>query len=174
MAETQAPVRARRSRDIAPPAAPAPAPEAPARSDEHGALGPVSTERVRKPLGAHRQKLDNSQREGYHRHWFNDDDDGRIQDALAGGYTHVKNTEGQNMTKIVGTKKSGGPLLAYRMEIPLEWYESDQRDKEVARNERLAEMKRGVTPKGAPGEDGRYVPVDAANRPLTKIANGRA
>lgn len=158
-----APTRARRSRESAPPP-----PAVEVRADESGPLGPVSPERVRKPLGRHRTKLDNSERAGFHRHWFNDDK-GRIQDALDAGYKHVNDEMGKPMSKIVGAKSEGGPLLAYRMEIPIEWWQQDQDEKVVARRKRQEEMKRGVTGSGAPGQDGRYQPVDAAKQPISKI-----
>ena len=130
----------------------------------------MSPQRVRKPLGAHRQKLDNSQRAGYHRHWFNDYA-GRIAAALEAGYSHVKGLDGKNMTQIVGIRDGGGGMLAYRMEIPLEWYEEDQAAKEANRMEQLAEMNRGIVPgKG----DGRYIPVGGDGKPRTRITTGLA
>jgi hypothetical protein len=158
----------------APAAEPAPVAEAPAsaRSDEFGALGPVSTEKVRKPLGSHRRKLDNTQREGFHRHWFNDDDKGRIKDAEDAGYAHVKGPDGKPMSRVVGTKQTGGPLVAYYMEIPLHFWQQDQDEKVAARRQRQAEMQRGVTGKGGPGDDGRYLPVDGANQALSRIQHG--
>ena len=192
MAETNAtpaPVRARRVR---PPveaahalgaAAPSPAPlpplpmevaasvSVPARADEHGALGPVPTERVRKPLGSQRQKLDSSPIPGFHCHWFNDDDKGRIKDALEAGYEHIKDESGKPVSKIVGTKSQGGPLIAYRMKLPTEWWQQDQNAKVVARRSRQESMQRGVTGRGGPGDDGRYVPLGPDDRPLTQVRN---
>ena len=175
-------VRARRVREPAP--APVAAPQAESfggapnpldppvmRADALGEpLGPVSPQRVRKPLGAHRQKLDNSERPGFHRHWFNDDKD-RVKDALEAGYTHVKNAEGKPMSKVVGSKKEGGPMVAYRMELPLEWYNEDQSGKVAVRRQRQADMQRGVTGGGAPGQDGRYVPVGPGGQPYSNIRN---
>jgi hypothetical protein len=161
--------RVTRAQRIEEPASATPASAPEPRADAFGALGPVSTEKVRKPLGRMRQKLDNSHRPGFHRHWFNDDDKGRIQDALDAGYEFVKDNEGKPMTKAVGTKPGGGALLAYRMEIPLEFWNQDQAEKVNDRRSRQMEMRRGMTGKGGPGDDGRYVPVDGGGRPMTRV-----
>ena len=182
MSETSlspAPVRARRVRaEGSPVAAPPQAPvssvfaDAPApRADVNGeALGPVSPERVRKPLGRQTQKLDSSERPGFHRHWFNDERD-RIKEALEAGYAYVKDAEGKPMSKVVGTKKEGGPLTAYRMELPLEWYDQDQNAKVVARRQRQHDMQSGVTATGGPGDDGRYLVMGPDGRPMTKVVS---
>lgn len=181
MSETSvAPVRARRVRAEAPPVAPpvaSPPPpahqaEAPPRQDVNGeALGPVPMQRARKPLGRQYQKLDNSERPGFHRHWFNDDDKGRVKDALEAGYTHVLDNEGKPMSRVVSRREGGGGLLAYRMEIPIDWYRQDQDEKVAARRQRQQDMQRGVTGTGAPGEDGRYVPLGPDGRPLTQVTS---
>lgn len=167
--------RAQRTPDAAVVAAAAPPVAAPTgdaavgpRADAHGPLGPVSTEKVRKPLGQMRQKLDNSQRTGFHRHWFNDDKD-RIQAALDAGYAHVLDNEGKPMSRVVGSKKEGGALTAYRMEIPIEFWQQDQDEKITSRRARQEAMQRGVTGTGEPGQDGRYVPLGPDGKPLTQI-----
>lgn len=170
------PQRARRTLEDVPAAKPAleqvpvenghaPGPQA----DAFGQLGPVSPEKVRKPLGRMRQKLDNSQRAGFHRHWFNDDDKGRLQDALDAGYVHVKGHDGKPMSKVVGTKAQGGPLVSYRMEVPLEFWQQDQAEKIAERRQRQEQNRRGVTGTGQPGEDGRYVPLGPDGQPLTQV-----
>ena len=183
MAETNAtpaPVRARRVRqplEAAQPSVPLPplpmevAAPVSARADEHGALGPVPAERVRKPLGSQRQKLDSAPIPGFHCHWFNDDDKGRIKDALEAGYEHIRDESGKPVSKIVGTKPQGGPLIAYRMKLPTEWWQQDQNAKVVARRSRQESMQRGVTGRGGPGDDGRYVPLGPDGRPLTQVRN---
>ena len=116
---------------------------------------------VRKPFGARNQRLDNSERPGYHRHWFNDYP-GRIQAALEAGYTHVKDKAGKNMCRLVGTAEGGGGLNAYRMEIPLEWYEADQKAKQARDEAKMDQIRRGIVAGVAPGEDGAYRPMNKA------------
>lgn len=80
---------------------------------------------VRKPFGSMAQKLAAPKREGYHRHWFNDVLD-RIQQAKDAGYQHVTEEGSKKpMKRVVGTAKGGGPLVAYLMEIPEEWFRQD-------------------------------------------------
>jgi hypothetical protein len=109
---------------------------------------------ARVPFGAAKYKLqlsdeDNKEfkRRGKVARWFNEQD-GRIQRALAGGYKFVKpehatslgsgaihqgNTdEGSRVSKIVS---KGDPVIrAYLMEISKKYYDEDQAKKE-ARNE---------------------------------------
>lgn len=158
--ETAAPVRARRGR---PSAAEAPAiePAAPVVAGEGAAEGPVEipTPRVRKPFGARTQKLDNSERPGFHRHWFNDKGN-RIEDALAAGYTFVNDRHGKKMSHVVGVAEHGGGITAYRMEIPLDWYDEDQRKKVAIDEAKMNQIKHGVVAGVIPGEDGAYRPVN--------------
>lgn len=159
--ETATPVRARRGR---PPAAEAPAPAAPvAVSGVVVADAPTDAPvapRVRKPFGARTQKLDNSERLGYHRHWFNDKGN-RIRDAQEAGYSFVLDHAGKKMTHIVGVAEAGGGgITAYRMEIPLEWYDEDQRKKVAAGEEKMNQIKHGIVAGVVPGEDGAYRPVN--------------
>lgn len=162
--------RAQRSPDAVV-AAPAPAPEANGhaevvgRADAHGPLGSVPLQKARKPMGQLRQKLDNAERPGFHRHWFNDDK-GRIQAALDAGYAHVLDNEGKPMSHIVGNKKEGGALIAYRMEIPLEFWQQDQAEKTTLRRQRQHHMQRGDANSG---DDGRYLPQGPDGKPLTQI-----
>ena len=156
---TATPVRARRTR--AEPSAPTvePISPVPVVSDAESMPGPVSAQRARKPFGARAHKLDNSERPGFHRHWFNDWP-GRIQTALEAGYTHVKDVEGKNMCRVVGTQEHGGGLTAYRMEIPIEWYNEDQAAKEAREMEKMEQIRRGKVADVVPGQDGAYVPMN--------------
>jgi hypothetical protein len=76
----------------------------------------------------------------HHLHIFNDEP-GRVEQALAVGYTFVtpdevggtatnvvsRNTDiGDKVRFLVGTDGKGEPLYAYLMKIPLEFYEEDQ------------------------------------------------
>lgn len=129
---------------------------------------------VRQPFGQRRSKLDNSQRPGFHRHWFNDwPGMDRIGDALRAGYTHVKDSAGKNMQRVVGTSEAGGGLISYRMEIPQEWYDADQKAKDIARAEQLAQLRRGVSGGHVPGQDGAYSPTNKAGGTGADIKNAR-
>jgi len=114
---------------------------------------------LRKPFGARDQKLAYAGRPGYHRHWFNDEP-GRVDRAAEAGYTHVKDEQsGKNVQTVVGTARGGGPLLAFLMEIPEEWYQEDMAANDALVLERKQEIETGQLNKPS-GRDGqlRYVP----------------
>jgi len=73
--------------------------------------------KMRKPLGTHSQKLALPKRPGYKRHWFNDSP-GRIEQAKANGWAHVKDSDGQPISRVVGAGRDNGALRAYAMELP--------------------------------------------------------
>lgn len=94
---------------------------------------------ARVPLGTPRQKLQSDQRKGHVRRWVNDTP-GRLAQAKLAGYEHVleradADGSGQYRSAIVGTNDIGGPLKAYLMEIPREFYEEDQKAKQDAIDE---------------------------------------
>ena len=134
-----------------------------AAEDMPAASAPTVPERpanfVRKPFGSRNQKLDNSERPGFHRHWFNDRGS-RIQDALAAGYTFVMTADGRKMSRTVGVAEQGGGQAAYRMEIPLEWFNEDQKAKEDRNRAILDQIRNGVAAGVTPGQDGAYQPVN--------------
>lgn len=74
---------------------------------------------LRKPFGAAMaQKLALPPRIGYHRHWFNDVA-GRIDEATASGWAHVKNPrDGTPLRRVVGSGRDNSPLYAFAMELP--------------------------------------------------------
>lgn len=113
---------------------------------------------TRRPFGSHNQKLAYESRSGFHRHWFNEDP-GRIDQALAAGYTHVEDKEGKKVARVVGTNPAGGPLMGYLMEIPEEWYQEDMVAGQKKVDELDASIRRGDIA-GEVGSDGRYVPKD--------------
>lgn len=90
------------------------------------------------PLG---QKMAYADRPGYHRHWFNDWP-GRVQEFYEKGYEHVKDANGKNISRVVGTAEGGGPLHAYLMEIPEEWWKEDVKKSEQESLTRLEAIKR--------------------------------
>lgn len=81
------------------------------------------------------QKLIAGQKTGFVRRWVNDENN-NIDEKKAKGYSFV--TEGDEPTtdagaaksQLAGTQKSGQPLRAYLMEIPEEFYNEDQQEKE--------------------------------------------
>jgi hypothetical protein len=122
---------------------------------------PVTTKRQvtrdkRRPFGSQVQKLAYEARPGYHRHWFNELP-GRIDQALEAGYTHVEDREGRKVTRVVGVAPAGGPLTAFLMEIPEEWYQEDMALQAQANAEREHAIRTGSVT-GQPGKDGVYIP----------------
>lgn len=108
-----------------------------------GDAEPVRQRPARKPFGSMQQKLAYPERPGYHRHWFNDSP-GRIIAAHEAGYEHVKDNEGKPVSRIVGTAEGGGPLVAFIMEIPQEWYDEDMGAQKAERDEKMASIKNPV------------------------------
>jgi hypothetical protein len=90
---------------------------------------------IRKPFGgAMSQKLALPERIGYHRHWFNDVA-GRIDEAKASGWSHLKNPrDGAPLKRAVGTGRDNNVLYAYAMELPeVFWQEEMNARHEVAK-----------------------------------------
>jgi hypothetical protein len=133
------------------------------------AAPPNLAARSRVPFGTPQMKLSSDPRPGFHRRYFNDVP-GRIERALNAGYSHVKDSNGNNVTTTVGVAKEGGGLMAYLMEIPKELFDGDQAAKMQAIDEFDESIRRGVDASGrAPGQDGRYVPVDAYGKPKISL-----
>jgi hypothetical protein len=128
---------------------------------QEAAAAPARKRPPRKPFGSREQKLAYPNREGYHRHWFNDEP-GRIARALEAGYKHVTDESGKNVTTTVGVARGGGGLTAYLMEIPLEWYREDMTAQEADYQALMSQIKQGRPPGGPSGQDGQaqYVPRD--------------
>lgn len=117
----------------------------------------------RKPFGSMQLKLAHEIRPGFHGHWFNDIP-GRVQRASEAGYEHVKDKDGKPVDRVVGTAEGGGPLIAFLMEIPEEWYREDMRLEQSHIDEKEQLMKRGKL--DAP--EGGYVPSQGI-----KISTGK-
>ena len=129
--------------------------------------------KARVPLGVPRRKLSSDLRPGYVRRWINDAV-GRLEEAQAGGYQFVQSaivgdvpgdvTEqagiGLQVSRIVGKDETGGPITAFLMEIPQEFYDEDQAEKNDVICKMENSLRRGADNHGAPGKDGRYVPKD--------------
>jgi len=98
--------------------------------------------------------------------WFNDDDRGRIQRALDGGWEfvtdEVKVGDDEEEQEVRIKKRVGRDQYAYLMAILKEWYDEDQLAKEE-KNQMVDAAIRGGKPPGlddhgvAKGSGGSYV-----------------
>jgi hypothetical protein len=139
----------------APPPPPPPNPPAVEAADE-----PQRPQR--RSLGRPQSKLWGPPREGFYRRWINEYP-GRIEEAIACGYAHVNDSRGRPMERVVD---KGSGLKAYYMEIPLEFWEHDQKVKQFD----LAETHRQIfhgKDKVEPG-DMQYMPRDASGQPIAR------
>lgn len=127
---------------------------------EPGARGPATFVRV--PFGAQTLKMNYLDRPGFHRHWFNDDDRGRVARAQKAGYTHVLDEDGKPVSMPVGVREGGGALRAYLMEIPQEWFQEDQAAGQKLVDE-IDEAIYGGRLEQQPGESHRYIPQTGIN-----------
>ena len=118
------------------------------------ALEKAKPEKVRVPMHESR-RLRFPQREGYHRHVFNDDKKtNRIQRALDAGYTFVtEDVEGRDPragdASRIGKNTSqhvGDGMIGFLMEIPQETYDGDQKAKQATINNQEAEIRRDKKP----------------------------
>lgn len=127
--------------------------------------------KIRKPFGAFTQKLALPTRDNYHRHWFNDMP-GRIDEAKASGWAHVKDQEGKPVKRVVGTGRDNGALHAYAMELPEVFWREDQQAKFDAAQEKMDDLKKSPF-RAAPGQakksDGGkfYSPEESAPLQIT-------
>ena len=132
-----------------------------------------TSERVRNAFNGTKAKLTvNKQIPGYHLHIFNDEP-GRIQTALAGGWEFVHPDEvggvGERVTSIntdlgdkvrylVGADEKGDGFYAYLLKIKQEWFEEDQAALQE-RNDLVDDAIRGgVNVKDGTNADGFYTP----------------
>jgi len=136
--------------------APKPEPVAARKKREVKAPGNLTDGRVRRPLGKRNAKLAAPPREGYYRRYINDVP-GRIESALAGGYTFVQDSAGRNWERTVDRNDKGGGLTGFLMEIPLELWSADQEAKQAEIDETDEQIYGGTYGPGA-ASDGRYVP----------------
>lgn len=111
------------------------------------------TDRI--PFGKQRQRLAYPTRPGFVGYWFNDDND-RIDRALQAGWAFVNDRQGKPVSRPVGKKEGGGPLRAFRMELPEEIYAEDFKAEQRLIDEIEAPIKEGNL--GAKDGDNRYVP----------------
>ncbi len=124
----------------------------------------------RVPFGAHRTKLQvEDEIKGYKLRWFNDED-GRCQRALDGGYVYVERSEvpklGQGQlhqentdlnSRVSKVVSRGEPVIrAYLMKIKNSYHKQDQAAKEVI-NQEVDKALRDGKPGGNVVEN-QYVP----------------
>ena len=110
--------------------------------------------------------------DGYHLHGFNDEN-GRVQDALDGGYEFVspeevggvkenvvsRNTDlGDKVRWLVGRTADGGPLYCYLMKIKQEWFEEDQQALQAKNNLIDDAIRKGRNTKEGGSSEGFYTP----------------
>lgn len=126
---------------------------------------------TRKPLAAYSLKLALPERQGYHRHWFNDVA-GRIEEAKASGYAHVLDKDRKPICRAVGTGRDKGVQYAYAMEIPCVFYDEDMAQKHKVASDQLDALKK--SPFQAPAGSAQksdagkfYDPVETSAGPLS-------
>lgn len=103
--------------------------------------------RVRVPFGTKQQRLDNTPIPGFQCYWVNDVP-GRVDKAKRAGYEHVTDDQGNPVVEIVGVAPAGGPLKAYRMKLPVEFYLEDMEAKEAPRAQLDQDMRQSIKDKG--------------------------
>lgn len=144
---------------------PQPKPAAPAPTADPAPFAARDTTE-RRPLGVPQLKLQLPPRKGFVRRFVNDKLD-RIQEALDGGYNFIKDRQGRNIERPVGTSPNGGPMKAYAMEIPEELYRADAAMKQAKIDEADRAIMRGQYQ--AQKGDGRYVPQDGAGESMIRM-----
>lgn len=127
----------------------------------------------RKPIGNYAQKLALPKRNGYHRHWFNDTA-GRVGEAEANGWTHIKDKDGHNIQRCVGTGRDKGALYAFAMEIPEVFWLEDMAARNQAATDKVDALKASPFQSRAgeakPADKGKfYDPIESAAGPLQVV-----
>ena len=99
-------------------------------------------ERNRKEWGEFSQKLALPKRAGYHTHWFNDIS-GRIDEALASGWSHRMNPrDGKPFHRVVGTGRDGKALEAYAMDLPLVFWQEEMDARHKVASDKVDSIKK--------------------------------
>lgn len=96
---------------------------------------------VRSAFGASTFKLALPKRAGYHRHWFNDVP-GRLDEAKASGWSHIKDDEGKPLNRVVGTGRTGSELRAFAMELPTVFWEEDMAARHKVAQDKIESIKK--------------------------------
>lgn len=125
----------------------------------------------RVPLGQHVAQLGYAKRPGFHRRWVSDLP-GRIDRALAAGWTHVKNLKSKNPEVLIVDKSLGEKgRKGFLMEIPQALYDEDQKVKSDMLDEVDANIYNGVH--NEQEGDKRYNPRFAPNKNDIRRGSGK-
>jgi len=134
-------------------------------------------DKTRQEWGQFLQKLALPVRPGYHRHWFNDVA-GRIEEAKASGWAHVKNPrDGTPHKRAVGTGRDNNVLNAYAMEIPEVFWQQEMDARHAIASEKVEGIKKKIAA-AKPGEakssdQGKfYNPVEESGREPVSVTKG--
>jgi hypothetical protein len=134
-------------------------------------------EKNRQEWGVFSQKLALPARPGYHRHWFNDVA-GRIDEAKASGWAHVKNPrDGTPLKRPVGTGRDNNVLYGYAMELPNVFWQEEMDARHAVANAKIEGIKKKIA-SAAPGQSqasdqGKfYSPVEESGRDPIQIVKG--
>jgi hypothetical protein len=122
--------------------APGPAPQESETLDQAIARIGALRQKNRAEWGAFSQKLALPERNGYHRHWFNDVA-GRIDEAVASGWSHVINPrDGKPLKRTVGAGRDNNPLAAYAMELPAIFWQEEMDARHKLASDRVDAIKK--------------------------------
>jgi hypothetical protein len=131
----------------------------------------------RQEWGAFSQKLALPARPGYHRHWFNDVA-GRIDEAKASGWAHVKNPrDGTPLKRAVGTGRDNNVQWGYAMELPLVFWQEEMDARHKIAKDKVDSIKKKIAA-AAPGQSqasdqGKfYSPVEETGRDPVQVTKG--
>ena len=131
----------------------------------------IATGVKRVPLGQHVAKLAYAPRPGYHRRWVSDLA-GRVDKALAAGWSHVKDPKTKTPVKYVTDPSLGsGGRQGFLMEIPEELYNEDQKVKSDSLDEVDNAIYNGIYNQEA--GDKRYNPAFAPNKFEVRRGSGK-
>lgn len=131
--------------------------EAETQAREVDEFGPRPQQR----FGAVRMKLEVNELPGFEQRWINDHP-GRIDYAKECGYSHVNDSNGKPIYRVVDK----GGLRAYRMKIPKSWYDENKAEEQELHVDKVErEIRQGRTGNMNPGHDGAYVPTHGPGGP---------
>ncbi len=134
-------------------------------------------DKTRHEWGRFSQKLALPVRPGYHRHWFNDVA-GRIDEAKASGWSHVKNPrDGTPLKRVVGTGRDNNVLWAYAMELPDVFWNEEMDLRHNAAKERIDAIKakpfRAAPGQSQASDQGKfYNPVEESGASPIQVVKG--
>ena len=134
-------------------------------------------DKTRQEWGQFLQKLALPVRAGYHRHWFNDVA-GRIDEAKASGWAHVKNPrDGTPHKRAVGTGRDNNVLYAYAMEIPEVFWQQEMDARHALAKAKVDGIKKKIAsavPGQAQASDQKkfYSPVEESGRDPVQVVKG--